>query len=64
LAGFLAGLYPSLYLSAFQPAIIMKAGPIGEGKQPLPWFACHIQSFISTALIIGTIVIYNQLKFF
>jgi len=64
IAGSLAGSYPALYLSGFQPIQVLK-GKIAAGfKSGMLRNSLVVFQFgISIFLIIGTLVIYNQLTF-
>ncbi len=59
-----AGSYPALYLSSFQPVKVLK-GTFRTGRfSSLPRKVLVVLQFtISIALIIGTIVVYNQIRF-
>lgn len=63
ITGFISGSYPAFYLSSFQPAKVLKGKPtIGKGASTPRKVLVTLQFGFSILLIIGTIVIYQQIQ--
>ncbi len=65
LAGILAGIYPAFFLSSFNTIKVLKGASHAQGtqKKPLRSSLVVFQFFVSIALIIATIIVYQQLHF-
>lgn len=61
--GVLAGLYPAIFLSSFKTVQVLKGSATGNHRSRLRSALVVFQFSISTALIIATIVAYEQLHF-
>ena len=62
--GVIAGTYPALYLSSFRPVEVLKSETRRGGRESFLRNGLVVFQFaVSIALFIGTLVIYNQLKY-
>lgn len=61
--GVIAGIYPSFFLSSFNPVKVLKGSIGGRQKNVLRSSLIVFQFFVSTALIIATIIVYQQLNY-
>ncbi|PWT78261.1 MAG: acetylornithine deacetylase [Bacteroidetes bacterium] len=63
LCGLIAGSYPSLYLSSFDPASVLKGLKLTTGSAPVIRKGLVVLQFaVSITLIISTIIIYQQIQ--
>jgi len=63
ICGFVAGSYPSLYLSSFNPVFVLKGIKLKTGSAALIRKGLVVTQFaVSTILIISTIIIYQQIQ--
>ncbi|MCD4731126.1 MAG: ABC transporter permease [Bacteroidales bacterium] len=64
LIGILSGLYPAFYLSRFNPIVVLKSSLKHSAKSGLPRKILVVLQFtISITLIIGTLIINEQLSY-
>lgn len=64
ITGIVAGIYPAFFLSSFNTIKVLKGGSLqGSQRKPLQSSLVVFQFFVSIALIIATIIIYQQLNF-
>ncbi len=62
--GIIAGIYPSFFLSSFNPVKVLKGSSgTGRSRNALRSSLIVFQFFVSTALIISTVIVYQQLNY-
>lgn len=63
LVGVLAGSYPSLYLSGFLPALVLKGRFTGKMSAGFTQPLVGLQFILSSFLIISSVIMYKQMKY-
>ncbi len=62
--GILAGIYPSIFLASFDPAVVLKSETVGRTrKSNLRNVLVVFQFTVSIVLIVGTFIVNRQLKY-
>ena len=64
ITGIIAGVYPALYLSSFQPVNVLKGGlKTGAKNSTFRRVMVIFQFSLSIFLIVGTVIVYSQLEY-
>ncbi len=61
--GVLTGIYPSLYMTSFNPSRVLKGGSRVEGKSIFRSSLVVLQFGLAVAMIVSTLVVLQQLYF-
>lgn len=61
--GLVSGSYPALYLSSFKPAAVLKGKLSAAGNKWLRSSLVAVQFTVSIFMLIGTLIIYEQMQF-
>ena len=61
--GVLGGAYPAFFLSSFRPVVVMKSGGGKSAGKFLRVSLVTLQFAISIFMLIGTLIIYNQMQY-
>ncbi len=63
ITGVAGGSYPAFFLSSFRPVVVMRGTAGKAGNNILRKFLVTVQFAISIFMLIGTLVVYNQMQY-
>lgn len=63
ITGVAGGAYPAFFLSSFRPVVVMRGTSGKGGNNILRKFLVTVQFAISIFMLIGTLVVYNQMQY-
>ena len=63
ITGVVGGAYPAFFMSSFRPVVVIKGSGGKTGGKFLRTFLVTVQFAISIFMLIGTLIIYNQMQF-